>query len=264
MAKATIYLPTKEDLRKLFELAKKTPEVATYSREQFENILKKAGKGIYESSAAVRKTVREFEQNVYFQMTPIGDTWAGEAPAGSDFRNMQGNISKNALTSLKEQVKGALKMDFAISDIAQLVRGYSVDGKSLDPEENSEAIAYMDKIFNAWLADKGYLSEGSIIYECDSNGEKLKDKAGNPVKADTKKVSQQINDPKEGFQKFLEGKLKGEEITFTAQEHKFPKQKPREAPKEKVAASTAATTGTTAPETKNEPEEPSAGTGMKG
>ena len=134
-------------------------------------------------------------------------------------------------------------MDFAISDLAKLIRGFSADGKAL----NEALLNTLDKLLNAWFARNNLISKDSVIHEGNEQGEILKDAAGQPKKAQVERVKQLILDNKEGFKQFLEEKGIKAEI----QQHKFPEQKPAA-----QKAAVAAPTPTPAAEQTPQPEEP--------
>lgn len=207
-------LPDKDALLACF----KFPEAADYFLEQFEKILKEAGSDVYKKSEPILNKIREFVKNTHYQRDTRGFPWDGDMQMRTDFQNLQHHLAEAAVRTITAIIKGIVKMDVAVSSVAQLLRGYSEEGVSL----KGVPVDSLDKLFNAWLAENNYLSKGSVIYQANEHGEIVKDKAGNPLRADSEKVLQLMNDDKKGFGKFLGDR--GLEIVV--QQHQYPEQAP--------------------------------------
>lgn len=205
------YLPNKEALLRCFAIAT-TPEAADYLVSQFEKILKKTK--TFDASAKIFSRVVAFAANVHLQRDRR-DPWSGIEEIKTDFQTLQQNLAEVAAKTVSSKVDGNIRMDVAVSDLSELLRVFSVEGKPVDPEIN----AAMDKLFNAYLADNNIISKGSILYEATNDGEVKKDMDGNPVKANVEKIKKIIT---AGFEKYLEKK----EVAATIQSRDYPEKKP--------------------------------------
>lgn len=212
MAKSKIVVLPSE-LAKCFSVGAATHEGAAYIVVLLKRMQQMAGKDQHEEFEKVIATAEEFKKNVGFQLGSSSDPWSGSHRIRTDFENLQHNIEKHALQTLASVVKGDIKMDFAVSRLSDLLRGYSSGGKPL----TGAMAEVMDKLFNAWLAEKKLICKGSVIYESNEHGEIRKDANGNDVKAQAEKVKALINDPDIGFQKHLQNKG----VQFVSKEHPY-------------------------------------------
>lgn len=256
-------LPDKEALLKCFQSVT-LPEVADYMTVKLEKILKQSGKEIYNNAQPLLKKFEEFALNVHLERDSKVDYWSGNTEhVRTDFENLQHNLSEVAIQTIESSDTGLIKMDFAINDDSNLLRGYSsfgeIDASLLnavnailsaeegsleekanqlyellkDTEGNAKAavpleaaqIDAMDKLFNAWLAEKNLLSKDSVIYEVTKKGEIRQDANGNPIKANAERVRAMINDPKNGFYKTLQAKG----VQIITQQHDYPSAQPVQA-----------------------------------
>jgi hypothetical protein len=112
-----------------------------------------------ELKANVIAAVEKFVEYVQFKLTANGQPWAGQHVETSDMKNMQKNIAEAAAKELTGKLN-EVKLDYAISEKGHYVRGYSSNTGALD----SESVASLDKLFNAWLASKDYLVKSGFIY----------------------------------------------------------------------------------------------------
>ncbi|KTD45723.1 substrate of the Dot/Icm secretion system [Legionella rubrilucens] len=205
-------LPDKDALLACF----KFPEAADYFLEQFEKILKEAGGDVYKKSEPILNKIKDFVKNTHYQRDARGFPWDGDTQMRTDFQNLQHHLAEAAVRTITAIIKGIVKMDVAVSKAAQLLRGYSEEGMAL----KGVPVESLDKLFNAWLAENNYLSKGSVIYQTNEHGEIVKDKAGNPLRADPEKIMQLMADEKKGFGRFLQDR--GLEVVV--QQHQYPEQ----------------------------------------
>ncbi|STX27727.1 Dot/Icm secretion system substrate [Legionella beliardensis] len=248
---AVIQAPTKEALMQAVAIAD-TPAAVDYLKQQLTKVFSKVK---IEAMDKVLEKIAEYQTNVHMERGNRPDPWTGNTDTRTDFQNAQLNHGISALEKISPQLdEGNLKMDFAISDLAQLLRAFSLDNQPLSPEVAS----VIDKLFNAWLAEQDMVSKGSAIYEADASGKIKTDKQGNPIKADAEKIRQLIHDRDKGFDQFLNDKfsklITDKNITASIQEHKYPAQKAQPA----VAARPATPATPAAPATR--PIERPAGT----
>ena len=191
-----------------------SPDSADYFVEAFSNKAKKFGKAMRESSQAVLQEIKAFRDEVYLKSTQSGDIWSGKVTTFTDFLNRAENRAKLVASVIKDQVKGAVKMDVALSEASELIRGFSSEGKNLAKEVGTE----FDKLLNSWFAKHQIISKGSVIYEGTDKGQIRRDSQGNPILANPSTVKTLL----QGFQQYL----KGLGIQATIKQHKYPEQKP--------------------------------------
>jgi len=209
-------LPQKDEILSAMKVAETSVEGAEYLFSRFKKILTEAK--ILDKSQDMLEVVKNFVDFVRFKLTAREQPWAGQIVKTTDFKNMQENIGYDAAKKLEsllnERQQQDIKLDIAISDSAQLLRGYSAAGKPLD----AKTLEFFDKLFNAWLADKGIVSKDSILYEANEYGEIKTDLQGQQIRAQTDEIKQLISDKEVGFEKYLENKG----IEISSQQHVYP------------------------------------------
>ena len=244
-----------ESIKKCFDF----PESAEYLLQRLIEKLKSVA--LLEPAGDLVQKVREYVDIVQKQRSLKGDAWSADpACERSTFQNLQVNLATQARGLLTESITEPLKMDYAVSDSAQFLRGYSVKGKPLDPG----LIDACDKLFNAWLAEHHLLSKQGQIYEITENGEIQKDENGELMSADSAKVKTLFTDSKRSFQAYLANSKNA--IQLTAQVHPYPEEKPVVKPEvkaPKVAEVEAPKPKVEAQDQGIKPEEPG-GAGVRG
>lgn len=245
-------VPLKSEIISAMEVAKTTTDAAEYLRDQFIKVLTDA-KMVNESEDIIAK-VNEFVKYVHYSLASKTDAWLGQLGESSDFKNMQRNMADNISSALDESIKDhdikmPLKLDIAINDLSQLLRGYSSESKSLDPE----IVAMLDKLFNAWLAENNIVSKDGVLYQSEANGVIKTDSKGRPLIANHDQVKSLLTDNKKGLIQYFQ--TKGVEMEVA--QHPYPAQTPAKEvsaePAEKktepsVAAAPQETTEATPPE----------------
>lgn len=210
-----------ESIKKCFDF----PESADYLLPRL--IEKLESVGLLAKAQDLVQKVSEFVGVVLKQRSLRGDPWSADpACERTDFQNLQNNLAMEAQKLLTSAISDPVKMDFALSDMSQFLRGYSVNGNPLDPE----LLDPCDKLFNAWLAENNLLSKHGQIYETMDNGEIRKDAKGMPITADPDKIRTLLNNPAKSFQVYLGKKT----IALITQEHPYPEEKPKVNPKVEV------------------------------
>lgn len=203
-----VWVPLTDQIQKAMEVAETSVEAADYLAQRFRAILKQAK--LLDKSQEMLARVDEYVAYVKFKLISNAQPWFGEAAKPSDFKIMQENIGNDAAQAFKAQeVAGSLRLDYAISEKGDFIRGYSVDGKALP----NEALEQCDNLFNAWLADSGYVSKGSVLYPADEKGEILPEQGSPHERAAT--ISDLI---KEEYGNFLQEKG----IPITIYQQTFP------------------------------------------
>ncbi|WP_133128650.1 hypothetical protein [Legionella nagasakiensis] len=214
-------LPSALTLEKFMEVATRA-DTAQYGYELFQARLQEAG--VLDRSS---KILEEMARFVYYreQQTKTSvDAWLGERQL-STIQQFQFNLAAEAAHHISDK---SITFDFAVSDAAELLRGYSSNGQELD----AETVEALDKLFNAWLVENNMMSKGGVIYEMDEKGNVKKDTAGNPVKADAEKLKELIQDTHRGFEAYVHNK--NDDVMVSTRQHAYPEQKVEE----KVTAET--------------------------
>lgn len=200
----------KETLLNAMSVAESSIEAAEYLVTQFKQLLIRAK--MLDKCGDILKKVEEFAKYTTFKLRSSAQPWYGQSVESSSFKNMQNNIAMDAVKNLGElgiEAKDVI-FDFAVNDhTSEFLRGCSVDEK---------ALTTFDKLFNAWLAEKNLISVGSTLYEITADGQIKLDGQGKQVKANPAQVKQLINDPEQGFAKYMEGKG----IKITCREQGYP------------------------------------------
>lgn len=210
------YLPNKQSLLNIMEVVT-TSEAAIYFKEQFEKKLRLTK--MMDTCQPVLEKVSEFVDNVCLSDTRKNSWSAGSSnEVLTDFQNLQQKLAETSMQQVLEQVEDGLQLDIAISDLTQLLRGYSSEGVPL----NNELLIALDRLFNAWLAEKGMISKGSVIYQCDENGEIKKSSTGEPLTVQADRIRQLIEDETQGFGTYM--LEKGKPVTVV--QHQYPEQQP--------------------------------------
>lgn len=212
MAKAAV-LPSKESLLDAMAVAQTSVEAAQYLAQRVREKFTDAR--VLDKYQDIMLKVEEFAQYTAFRLNSTAQPWAGEQAQVSDFKNMQQNFAKDAVNDVLGYTADGQDVQFAIaiSDDSRFLRGYSVDGETMEKAE----VSSFDKLFNAWLAEHNMISKDSTLFMADDNGSLIKDKAGNPIKADPQQF-QQLIDSNQGYSSYLAQKG----IAITSEQVPYP------------------------------------------
>ncbi|MFI4919059.1 MAG: hypothetical protein ACHP65_05840 [Legionellales bacterium] len=226
-----LYVPVFEQIIKAMEVAQTSTEAADYLVVKIKERFTDAK--VLEQNKELLVHVEEFGENVALKVVKSNQAWFGQEAKGTDYDNMQENIAKKSVDALKAaDIQEHLHLDLAINDNAQLLRGYSHNGQALsNPEE-------ADKLFNAWLAIHDVKSLSSVLYQADKNGEVLA--AQGNIAANVARIRQLVNDPQQGFGKFMQEKG----IPVTIQQHDYPSQTKTEQVEQQVEQEAKSNLGT--------------------
>lgn len=196
-----------------------TPDSADYFYEKFVSKLKKAG--LYESSGAVVALIQELRDNVHAQRGDRENPYVpgnqsddkSEKRVLSDFENFQRNLCKIGINILIKNITGDIKINFAVSDVSEMVRSFLENNKEFGPKE----IAAMDKVLNYLLSTQNMVSKNGVIYK--SIDGKILEVDGKPVIADKAEVAMVLK-------KMLPEFLNKNNLQATSQQLEFPQQAP--------------------------------------
>lgn len=179
---------TGDSIYKAMKIATKTGD---YLVSRVSKQLQNLGEEFQQAGQAVIKELKEFAKEQ--SLSSIGgNVWSGE------FSPLINKVKEgiDIAKEVKEQIQdAAVKIDVALNDASELVRGFSSSGKAL----TGKLATSFDNLLNSWFAKNGLLSMASVIYEADEDGKIRENAQGKPVHAEPSKVRQVLN----GFQKYL-------------------------------------------------------------
>jgi hypothetical protein len=221
---AFLRAPNKEAILKALEVASLTPEAAAYLHKRLAETLSKVN---IAASDEVLDRVNQFQKNVELRHGNRADAWQGKPDSiRTDFQNAQHNMAISLLEEASPTLAdGNLKMDFAISEDADLLRAFSLNGEPLNPD----AATAVDTLFNDWLAENEMVSQDSVIYESDKEGRIKENKNGQSTRANAQRVRELIADRDKGFTSYLNDKFKNHtahDLSASVQQHTYPSQAP--------------------------------------
>ncbi|MFC3909100.1 hypothetical protein ACFORL_08435 [Legionella dresdenensis] len=195
----SIFLPPKPAVVKCFELTQSDSDnqANEYFIQQLEQRIDSNPRA--QGAREFLIPLKEIVDNMGLQKDR-SNPWEGEMPNRSGFENLQRNVSQDSAKAIIDELAGkSVKIDYAIeTNFAQLVRGFSSEGAPLDPALQKK----LDYLLNAWLAEKQVVNDESVLYQADSKGQTVTDKAGKPSRADAERIRQLIEDKQEGLAKF--------------------------------------------------------------
>lgn len=162
------------------------------------------------------------------QSQSSASSWQGLEELSSAFAKTQAYFSDKAVTDITaENISGEVQMDYAISDEADIMRAYAIDGKQIASE--SILIDSFDNLFNDWLAQPKLddqkspytlFSVDGSIYKAGEDGTPLLDDQKNFISADAQEVRRLMGDKKEGFKQYVQERIK--ELQMVIQERAYP------------------------------------------
>ncbi|CEG55778.1 hypothetical protein [Legionella fallonii] len=215
MPAPTLPANLKDPLFKCMEVSGTTIEGSQYFADQFKGLL--IATKTQDQFSDLLNRVQDFAKYTAFKLRSSSEPWLGQINDSSDYKKMQAEMALSAardLDNMKLGTSNKAAFEFAISDKSEFLRGYSADGQALDPK----SLGSMDTLFNSYLAEHNMVSEGSVLYEATDQGKPKKDAQGVAIKADPQQVRDLINDPQQGYAKYLEGKG----VNVTCQEQQYP------------------------------------------
>jgi hypothetical protein len=159
---STSLFPTVQEIKLAMESAGTSIEAAEYLQDQVTASAKQAAirknPELSEKASAIVDAVKGFVELVRAKFSLSAQPWSGESPV-----SLKGNMLENIANSALKDLEGLVdtKLYYAVSEKGHFVRGYSADNAALD----QNAVAAMDKLFNAWLATKGYDMQDGYFYK---------------------------------------------------------------------------------------------------
>lgn len=204
----------------VMKVSESSIEASAYVVPALTKVLDKAKILKLERSQNLLKVARDLEDFVRLKLTATGQPWAaipGEAPGD---KTVHENLAIEAADRLTKILKGDLKLDIAISDHSEILRGYTL-GDTL-PEAG--IVKEIDTLFNSWLVKNNMSSRNSTLLEADDACKIRIDINGNPVLVNVEKMKNLINDPHKGFASYMADK----KLNIAIQQHEYPTQKMEE------------------------------------
>lgn len=153
---STFQFPAIAQIKIAMESAGTSIKAAEYLQSQIQRIAdntKAINKSpdLREKADNVIAAVAKFTDYVRFKLSSSDQPWKGEKVASSDQENILKNIANAAFKGMEGKLTN-IKLDYAVSEKGHFMRGYSKENDVLD----EDSVKIMDKLFNGWLAEKGY------------------------------------------------------------------------------------------------------------
>lgn len=203
-----------------------TPEAAEYFHERFLATIEQV-KGGMAQYKEVLDEIHNFAEIIRLQS--LGDTsrlWEGniETAVTTKYRAYQESRANLAVKALAIALPDdqVISFDFAINKEAQLLQGFSIEGKALIPEQAED----MNLVFSDWLTMNQMVCENGVIYQADETGTILKTPAGDRLIVDSEDY---VNRFLDGFELFCADKSKqttGKELRVHVTQREYPKPTP--------------------------------------
>ncbi len=153
---STIQFPAIAQIKVAMESAGTSIKAAEYLQSRIQKIadnIKAINKSpeLREKADNVLAAVAKFTDYVRFKLSSSDQPWKGEKIASTEEENILKNIASAAFKGMEGKLTN-IQLDYAVSEKGHFMRGYSKDGAVLD----DDSVKIMDKLFNGWLAEKGY------------------------------------------------------------------------------------------------------------
>lgn len=227
--------PDSDAIQKCLAFIKDT-EAAKYLLDRFDKRMKDLKLDKNEAVIGMRQDLQKFSDAVEMQTLATELAWQGhEITVEPNYKILQTNLAAHAQQTIQSEITDPIKMDYGISDEAEMKRIYSVNGQPVSEQMQDNC----DKLLNGWLASHDKITRNGIIYQANEKGEP-KMNQGQPVKANVDELRALFSDPNAGFVK----SLAKNGMEFSIQEHPYPKSAP---------AAAAATSAAVAPAAPQEP-----------
>lgn len=175
-----------------------TLEAMAYLVDRFGEVRETWDKPMQEASLGLYEKLKARLELLTLAREANGNPWSAISP-DTEFMNLQRNIANNASDKIKQEVTAPVRIDLAINNLAQFIRGFSAKGQSLSAMSDN----HMDQLLNAFLSSNNIMSKNSTLYESTEKGV-IEQEGGQPKKADPKQVEQLLTDKEHGLTEFLE------------------------------------------------------------
>ncbi|KTD32585.1 hypothetical protein [Legionella israelensis] len=180
--------PDKKAMEKAMELARQSAEAAQYLYQSFKKMVEKYK--LFDLKGLVEE-LKKFAELVDSEHASKG-IWDGKK-VSTAIENIQQHLANSMSKQLKESVGDKeIRHDIAISDDAELRRGYSTNKESVGKETAKQ----MDTMFNNWLAKHGFINKKSVIYKFNEESKQYE-------RADASELRSLLNSKEEGFPKYM-------------------------------------------------------------
>lgn len=194
-------IPNPDDMATAIKVASYSSEGLNYLSQQFDKKItqERLIGQLKPVSLELQQMVQQFEKGSQSSF----EIWSGQFRPVNTTNNIQQALSLEAIEDIQSKLPNTkIRHDIQIENDASYIRAFSKGGQTL--EKSLEA--NMDTMFNSWLAEKGYLSKNSTIYQQDEKGSVLLDKNKRAVKAEPEVIRTLLKDEKEGFEAYMSRK----------------------------------------------------------
>lgn len=196
-------LPTTDTILVAMKLSETSVEAAQYVSQRLHEIITKAKK--QDECKDLLDRAELFVRYVEMKLQGNSHSWIGKKGKDSEFHNMQANMAATEAATIKEALGDVpVNVDVAINQLAKIMRGYSANGKGLDPQLGNS----MDVVVNAFWAENNKVSKDSTLYNSDADGNIQE-------KADPEEAKEELVDPEAGLGEYC--RQNGLEVTVQLQ-----------------------------------------------
>jgi hypothetical protein len=221
-------LPNADAINKCMAMTT-TTEAAAYAYKETVQVFTKAKLIDQDAIRKVVDIVGTHASNVEsLHNKSSNNLWLGKQ-LPTDFETIQRQSAVEADEAIKNLLGAKaidnLTLDFAVSNDSDLLRGYTANGEPLD----QDLVSAMDKSFNAWLAERGLVSKGGVIYEGTKDGLPKQDEQGKLLRANSALLREQIMSDKEGFKPYVDKHHQSTQLTIQEQSYPAAQMEPDEA-----------------------------------
>ncbi len=214
-------IPNSKEIEKAEQVGRQTRKGIRYYAKQFKKMIKR-NKMDKINSINAKELIEKLDQvvkEVDYSLDSGANAWLKGigAPRSSKVDNLQRGLANESAGILHDKIGDDIRMHIAISDNADIIRGYEAGNKNIVDSENPNDL---DNLLNGWLAENDIISKDGSLYEKGEDGKIKTDDNGEPIRADADEVKDLINDSENGFDAYMERKG----FHSSVQKHEFPKQ----------------------------------------
>lgn len=181
--------------------------------KKFEGQLKKNEPAIQEMQQLLHDLQERMLKIDSVESKTNAKVWMGSLPAGKDELNFYEQFASVDIKDIKPIRQ--LKMDYAINNQGQFLRGYSSNNQVLDGDNTFK----MDALFNGWLVSHQLHNQDGVIYKTDINGVILLDANRRQQVVDTPDFINRFEDSNQGFLSYAQKLDNTMQLSIVKQDH---------------------------------------------
>ena len=189
-----------ESLSMALDLAN-NPDAAEYLFSKLQKIMP--------DNHEILDTLEDYVQTIR-QSTPTSEyAWSGQ-DMPSQTRTLNENIAGQSIDSLSSSFDDEfldVRMDIAINEESEVLRGYDLNNQTASDEQ----IQALDGLFNAWLTRQNWLCKDGVIYQTNAQGKVLTEN-GKDIIASSSQFETLIKDEITGLNAYVSKKSPNIEI----------------------------------------------------